>query len=151
MTFPFTFRLRVRYGECDAQKVVFNARYADYVDIAGGEFLRAIGYDYTALGQAGLDFQVVKLMLEWQGAAHFDDVVSVRVHAARIGNTSFTLKYRLSKPADSAPHDVLLCRAEGTYVMMKTPAFTKTPVPDTMRVALETGASGVVVDHGGVS
>jgi len=31
---PFTLYLRVRYGECDAQKVVFNARYADYVDVA---------------------------------------------------------------------------------------------------------------------
>ncbi len=26
----FTLLLRVRYGECDAQQVVFNARYADY-------------------------------------------------------------------------------------------------------------------------
>ena len=30
----FTLLLRVRYGECDAQEVVFNARYADYIDIA---------------------------------------------------------------------------------------------------------------------
>ena len=41
---PFRYYLRVRYGECDAQKVVFNARYADYVDLAAVEFLRALGY-----------------------------------------------------------------------------------------------------------
>ena len=34
---PFRFRFRVRYGECDAQWVVFNARYADVVDIAVNE------------------------------------------------------------------------------------------------------------------
>lgn len=34
MTPPFRYYLRVRYGECDAQKVVFNARYGDYVDLA---------------------------------------------------------------------------------------------------------------------
>ena len=26
--------VRVRYAECDAQGVVFNARYADYADLA---------------------------------------------------------------------------------------------------------------------
>lgn len=37
----FVHRLRVRYGECDAQKVVFNARYGDYMDVAVLEFMRA--------------------------------------------------------------------------------------------------------------
>jgi len=35
---PFRFRFRVRYAECDAQSVMFNARYADYVDIAVNEY-----------------------------------------------------------------------------------------------------------------
>ena len=43
MTGPFRFYLRVRYGECDAQKVVFNSRYGEYVDVGVNEFLRASG------------------------------------------------------------------------------------------------------------
>ena len=39
---PFRLLLRVRYGECDAQQVVFNARYGDYVDVAATEFYRAV-------------------------------------------------------------------------------------------------------------
>lgn len=39
----FRYYLRVRYDECDAQKVVFNARYGAYVDLAVGEFYRAFG------------------------------------------------------------------------------------------------------------
>ena len=35
---PFELLLRVRYSECDAQEVVFNARYADYADLAATEF-----------------------------------------------------------------------------------------------------------------
>jgi len=31
---PFRYYLRVRYVECDAQKVVFNSRYAEYVDVS---------------------------------------------------------------------------------------------------------------------
>ena len=48
MTNDFCYLLRVRYSECDAQKVVFNGRYSDYVDIAAGEFTRAIWGDYIS-------------------------------------------------------------------------------------------------------
>ena len=41
MTKPFRYYLRVRYQECDPQHVVFNARYADYADLASFEFMRA--------------------------------------------------------------------------------------------------------------
>jgi acyl-CoA thioesterase FadM len=47
---PFRYLLRVRYGECDAQKIVYNARYGDYVDLAATEFLRAIWGKRTANG-----------------------------------------------------------------------------------------------------
>jgi acyl-CoA thioester hydrolase len=38
---PFRYYLRVRYSECDAQKIVFNARYGEYVDLAVSEFMRS--------------------------------------------------------------------------------------------------------------
>jgi hypothetical protein len=41
MSRRFRYYLRVRYQECDAQHVVFNARYGDYIDLACFEFLRA--------------------------------------------------------------------------------------------------------------
>ena len=37
---PFSHRLRVRYGECDAQGIVFNANYLAYVDVALTELWR---------------------------------------------------------------------------------------------------------------
>ena len=49
MPLPFRFRFRVRYGECDAQGVVFNARYGDYVDIAVNEYIRTLFGDYQRL------------------------------------------------------------------------------------------------------
>lgn len=141
----FRFRFRVRYNECDAQQVVFNARYADYVDLAMTEFMRAIGRDYTALLARGLDNQVVKLTLEWQAPARFDDVVEVRVRSPHVGRTSFTMDYEIRHTAS----DGLLCRAEAIYVMMATEPFAKTPVPDDLREALEAGADGCIVDQSG--
>jgi acyl-CoA thioesterase FadM len=37
-----TVLVRVRFAECDAQNVVFNARYGDYVDVAVSEYYREV-------------------------------------------------------------------------------------------------------------
>src|ERR1700732_2725959 len=86
----YRYYLRIRYGECDAQKVVFNARYADYVDLGTIEFLRAIGFGADLISGA-LDYQLVKLTLEWKAPAHFDQILELSVYASRLGNTSFTI------------------------------------------------------------
>lgn len=145
MTQPFCFRFRVRYNECDAQQVVFNARYGDYVDIAMTEFMRAIGCEYSALLADGLDNQVVKLTTEWQSSARFDDVLDVFVSLKQLGNTSFTLQADI-RHADEAR---AIARSEAVYVMMTTHPFAKTPVPDQLREKLQAGAPGVVMDQSG--
>ena len=63
MSLPFRYYLRVRYGECDAQKVVFNARYGDYLDISLLEFLRAIGFG-EAMAQGVLEGFLMLTLLE---------------------------------------------------------------------------------------
>ena len=62
---PFRYYVRVRYAECDAQKVVFNTRYAEYVDVGLNEFLRAAGV-HAQFVTGPLDFQLVKQTVEWK-------------------------------------------------------------------------------------
>lgn len=145
MSAHFCFRFRVRYNECDAQLVVFNARYGDYVDIAMTEFMRAIGCDYKDLLARGLDNQVVKLTTEWQSSARFDDVLEVFVSLTHLGNTSFTLQADIHH-ADEGP---AIARSQAVYVMMTTEPFAKTPVPDDLREKLQAGAPGVILDQSG--
>jgi acyl-CoA thioester hydrolase len=78
----FRYYLRVRYIECDAQKVVFNSRYSEYVDVSINEFLRATGVlnDFT---DGELDFQLVKQTIEWKAPARFDQVLELSIAAAR--------------------------------------------------------------------
>ncbi len=45
----FTHLLRVRYSECDAQKVVFNAKFVEYIDVAVTEFMRYVWGGYNTL------------------------------------------------------------------------------------------------------
>jgi acyl-CoA thioester hydrolase len=144
MTHPFRYYLRVRYSECDSQKVVFNSRYSDYADLASVEFMRAIGFG-QALITGELDYQLVKQTLEWKAPARFDQVLELSVQAARLGNTSFTLttSFRL---AGEEPVRVM---AETVYVLVDAHTLAKRSLPDDFRAALTAGAPDQVTDHAG--
>lgn len=144
MTNHFRYYLRVRYGECDAQKVVFNSRYSDYVDISTSEFMRALGFG-EALVNGDLDFQLVKQTLEWKAPAHFDQVLKISVYAGHLGNTSFTIATEFRIAGD----DQIIATAETVYVMVIPHKLTKTPLPNDLRAAFQEGAREKVIDHAG--
>ena len=146
MTKHFTYLMRVRYGECDPQNVVFNARYADYTDIAATEFMRAIWGDYKNILAQGIDTQVVNLNISWKSSARFDDILALEVFTQCTGNSSFTLHttVRHYETGDE------LATAEVVYVMVSCPEYVKQPIPDNLRETLEAGAPSVVVNHAGV-
>lgn len=141
---PFRYRLRVRFGECDAQKVVFNARYGDYVDLAVLEFLRALGLK-DRLIHGDLDYQLVKQTTEWRAPAHFDEVLEARVQVLGLGTTSFTVEVAFHRAEASAA----CARSETVYVMQRAGALGKTPIPPEVRALLAQGAPGRVTDHSG--
>lgn len=145
MSDHFRYFLRVRYGECDAQKVVFNARYGDYVDLATSEFFRALGFE-AELASGEFDFQLVKQTFEWKAPARYDQVLEVTVKTQCLGNTSFTLlsEFRVAGQQD-AP---VIVTAETVYVTVAPHSLTKTPIPLPVRAAMERGAN-VVTDHAG--
>jgi acyl-CoA thioester hydrolase len=138
----FSYYLRVRYGECDAQKVVFNARYSEYVDLATTEFFRALGYG-AELVNGDLDYQLVRQTIEWRAPARFDQVLEISVTTKHIGNTSFTLEAAF-RIAGAEP---LIATAETVYVLVDTHSLKKTSVPEDMRLRLMRGAPGITVDH----
>ncbi len=138
----FRYYLRVRYGECDAQKVVFNARYADYIDLSTIEFLRALGFG-SALVNGTLDYQLVKLTLEWKAPARFDQVLELSVRATQLGNTSFTISTELR----IAGEEPVIAVGETVYVVVDTHTLRKVSLPADLRAALESGAPDVITDH----
>lgn len=142
---PFRFLLRVRYGECDAQGVVFNARWSDYVDVAVTEYSRAV-FDTLDPAVVG-EWQLVKQTLTWRGPARYDDVLSIHVRTTALGTTSFTLTTELRRHDT----DALLCTAETVYVMVDPVTLTKVPISPAQRLALERGAPARIVDHAGAT
>ena len=141
---PFRYYLRVRYIECDAQKVVFNSRYSEYVDIAINEYLRAAGVlkDFVT---GDLDFQLVKQTIEWKAPARFDQVLELSVAATHLGNTSYTMRTEFRIAGD----DRIVVSIDTVYVLVDAKTLTKLPLPDAVRAALLDGAAGRVTDHAG--
>ena len=144
MSERFKYYLRVRYGECDAQKVVFNARYADYVDLATAEFLRALGFE-KEIQTGELDYQLVKQRLEWRAPARYDQVLDISVAAKHLGTTSFTFFTEFRVAGD----ETVIATAETVYVHVNTHTLKKQALPTEWREAFGRGAAGVVVDHAG--
>jgi acyl-CoA thioester hydrolase len=141
----FRYYLRVRYQECDAQHVVFNARYGDYIDLACFEFLRAALPRPTDMFDGTFEIQTVRQAVEWKAPARFDDVLEIAVWASRLGTTSVTLSFELRRAGTA---DVLVT-AETVYVHVDAKTFAKREIAPEMRAALETGAAGKTTDHAG--
>lgn len=104
-----TTELRVRWGEVDAQGVVFNANYLMYADVAVTEFMRSNGIMEDCREEFGQVF-VVDARLSFRASARFDDVLKLTVRCARIGRSSFVLTVEMSRAGE------VLCVAEMTYV-----------------------------------
>jgi acyl-CoA thioester hydrolase len=145
VTQRFRYYLRVRYQECDAQKVVFNARYGDYIDLACIEFLRAALPRPQDAFDGTFEIQSVRQLIEWKASARFDDVLEVAMWTSRIGTTSFTLSAEIRR----AGTPDLIATVDTTYVHVDHVSFTKRAIEPGMRAALEAGAAGKQIDHAG--
>ncbi|MEQ1616706.1 MAG: thioesterase family protein [Hyphomicrobiaceae bacterium] len=141
---PFRYYLRVRYQECDAQLVVFNARYGDYVDIATMEFFRAIGLAEEVASSA-FDVQLVKQTTTWKAPARNNQVLQIAVSAQNLGTTSFTIAAQFRIAGTLA----VICEIETVYVRVDNKTLTKRPLGDDHRALLTRGAPGVMIDHAG--
>jgi len=144
MTQPSRYYTRVRYQDCDAQHVVFNARYGDYIDLAVTEFLRA-SFPGRDPFDGSLEIQVVRQLIEWKAPARFNDALEIAVRVIRLGTTSFTVAFdmRIAGQSDT------IVTAELVYVVVDAKTWTKRPVTADERARLDAGGAGQITDHGG--
>src|SRR5688572_6306682 len=99
--FRFLERLRVRWSEIDAQRIVFNAHYLTYFDTAVAGYWRALALPYAeSMHALGGDLYVRKATVEYEGSAVYDDIIEVGIRCERIGTSSLTFRAALFR--DSA-------------------------------------------------
>ncbi len=122
--FHFFHTLRVRYSEIDGQGVVFNAHYLTYYDVAVTEYFRAIGYDqFTDAKKTGMDFHVVKAVVEYKAPIPFDQELDVGARVARIGNSSLVFELAIFPKGGNQLF------ATGELVWVNTDQTTHRPAP----------------------
>jgi acyl-CoA thioester hydrolase len=122
----YVHHVRVRYGEVDMQKVVFNAHYLAYCDDAADLWFRSLG---AALEAGDWDVMVKKATITWTGGAKVHDDLTIEVAVRRWGNTSFDVGF------DGRVDGVPVFSADLTYVAVRTGTTETVRVPDAFRAA----------------
>jgi len=128
--FWFFHPFRVRYSEIDGQGVVFNAHYLTYFDTTITEYFRALGYDqYADSRNTGIDFHVVKSLIEYKAPVRFDQELDVGARVARIGKSSlvFELAIYLKGGTDA------LVTSEIVWVYTDQQTHRPVPIPQSIR------------------
>ena len=124
-------RIRVRYGEVDMQRVVFNAHYLAYCDDAVETWLRSLGLTVV---DHGWDFMLKKATVEWQDAATVHDEIDIAVGVDRWGTTSFDVGFR----GTIAGRALFTCTI--TYVGVRAGTRETMAPPDDVRALMDAPA-----------
>jgi acyl-CoA thioester hydrolase len=127
----FRHRLRVRYGECDPQGIVFNANYLAFFDVILTEFWREAAGSYQAMVDAGADMVVAETRILFRSPAGFDDQLDFELRVARLGNTSVQCRI------DARVEDRPIVEGEIRHVFIDPATKAKRAMPDEIRAALE--------------
>ena len=126
----FVHELRVRYGECDPQGIVFNANYLLYFDVGVTELYREALGSWQAMVARGVDVVVAEANLRFRAPARFDDVLAVGARVAGFGTTSVSLELDIRRDGE------LLVEGRLRQVFVDAKTWAKTEVPDWAREAL---------------
>ena len=131
-------QIRVRYGECDMQRVVFNANYFVYCDDVVDSWTRqALAVELEAAGTApdlhaiGFDFMLKTTTLTWHAPVRFGDVIDMAAEVSRWGNSSFDVTIIGHVNGDPRFDAVI------TYVSIDPVTQRPVAVPPVVKAALE--------------
>jgi acyl-CoA thioester hydrolase len=141
MESAYVHRLRVRYGECDQQGIVFNAHYLAFFDIALTELWRdALPGGYRSMVDRGFDMVVAEATCRYRASAGFDDLLDIAVRIGRLGTTSLQTDVEITR--DGVP----IVDGSLRHVFVSLETRDKVPIPDWLRTALGPWTAPAPVD-----
>jgi acyl-CoA thioester hydrolase len=127
---PFVHELRVRYGECDPQGIVFNANYLLYFDVAFTEMWRVAVGPWGDMVASGVDAVVAESHLSFRAPARFDDDIRLELAVTRLGTTAVTTSFEVMRG------DELLVEGWLRHVCVSTSTWQKIELPEDIREGL---------------
>jgi acyl-CoA thioester hydrolase len=126
----FVHELRVRYGECDPQGIVFNANYLLYFDVAFTELWREAIGPWQEMVSRGYDAVVAEAHLRFRAPARFDDVLGLQLRIAELGTTSITTEFDVVRDGEA------LVSGRMRHVCLDARTWGKAALPDWIRDGL---------------
>jgi acyl-CoA thioester hydrolase len=127
---PFVYELRVRYGECDPQGIVFNANYLLYFDVVFTELWREAVGPWQEMVERGFNLVVAEANLDFRAPARFDDELEFRAQVARVGRTAITTEIDVLRGGE------LLVAGRLRHVCVANDTWKKTEMPGWIRDGL---------------
>jgi acyl-CoA thioester hydrolase len=124
-------RLRIRYGECDPQGVVFNANWFAYFDVVLTEAWREAVGPYTEMIEHGTDLVVAEAAARYLGPAMFDDMLELEWRITRLGTTGMST--RIDARVDGRP----VVEGRMRHVFIDPATKQKKEMPPEIRAAFE--------------
>lgn len=132
----FEHPLRVRYGECDPQGIVFNANYLLYVDVAFTELWREAIGPWQEMTAGGHDAVVAESRLRFHAPARFDDEIAVGLSITRLGRSSIHTAIAMRRDGE------LLVEGELRHAVLSTETWRSAEMPAFIRGGLSPYLAG---------
>ncbi len=124
-------RLRARFAETDAMRVVHHTEYFVWFEVARTELLRSLGLPYTEIQKRGFHTPLVEAFASYLSPARYDDEVEVRIWLGRLGRSSIRLEYEVTKVSGKE----VLCRGHTVHVLVGQDGKPRA-IPDDLREKL---------------
>ncbi len=128
--------MRVYYEDTDAGGVVYYANYLKFMERARSEWLRALGFEQTALAREhGVVFVVRSLSIEYLKPAAFDDELGVSVELGHLGAGQMHVAQRIVRGAEE------LAAAGVRIACVNTATFRPARIPGSLSDSLRREAT----------
>jgi acyl-CoA thioester hydrolase len=94
---PHRFSVRVYYEDTDFSGNVYHSAYLHFFERARTEFLRSIGVHHSELIREGIAFAVRSMQIEFDAAAHIDDLLEVETRVDGVTPARLRLDQRIAR------------------------------------------------------
>lgn len=131
---PFTTTERARWSDVDAAGVVYFAAYIRFFEVAETEMFRAAGLCFQTMTEE-LRLWLVRrqIVCDYFKPVLLDQEVNISAYVAGMGNSSLELGFFVHDGVSGQ----LAATASFRLVAVDHESFTPTPLPDTVREALQ--------------
>ena len=129
----FQYTHTVKFSEVDMAGVVYFSRFFEYAHSAFEAFFGHMGWSFAQVFKEGKwGFPLVHAEADYQAPARIGDDLTVQLAVAKLSESAFTIRYRITLPGGKPVASVLT-----RHVWVDRASFKKTTIPEEVRAKLE--------------